>query len=722
MNRFRRRENRVSPRVVGLRAEHHRDPLGIGTAAPRLSWRVETAAPGWSPDGVRDRRCDRDGGPVEMRTGRTRVGRTRSSCRGRPQPLASRDRRSVRVRVWGRDADEPSAWSEPLVVEAGLLEPGRLDGAGMIAADLPLPGGRRRAGACCCAASSRCRPRRSRARLYVTALGVVRGGAQRRAGRRPRARPRLDQLPPPAALPDLRRDRPAARRAPTRSAAGSPTAGTAAGSASAAAGATIYGDRDRRCWPSWRSLRRRPHRRGRHRRATGAPRPARSWRPASTTASATTPAASRAGWSAPGFDDRGLGRRDRVSRSTRPRWSRRPARRCAAPRCSARSRSAPRRPGGRSSTSARTSSAGCGSGSAARPADVVPLRHAEVLAGRRAVHPAAARRRGDRRVHPARRRRRRSGSRGSPSTASATPRSTAGPARSTADDVEAVVCHSDMARTGWFDCSDPLLDRLHENVVWSMRGNFLDVPTDCPQRDERLGWTGDIAVFAPTAAFLYDCAGLLTSWLADLAAEQAELGTVPFYVPWVELLGAGRSRPRSGATPRSIVPWVLLRALRRHRRAARPVRRACAPGSTRSPASPARAGCGTPGSSSATGSTRPPRRTGRPTPAPTRTWSPPPRCARSARTAGPRSPSCSARRPTTAATPRWPPRSRAAFNDEFVTPSGRLASDAQTAYALALTADLLAKADQRERAGAPAGRAGRGRAATTSAPASSARR
>ena len=71
-----------------------------------------------------------------------------------------------------------------------------------------------------------------------------------------------------------------------------------------------------------------------------------------------------------------------------------------------------------------------------------------------------------------------------------------------------------MERTGWFECSDPLINRLHENVVWGMRGNFLDIPTDCPQRDERLGWTGDIQVFAPTACFLYDSAGFLQSWLA----------------------------------------------------------------------------------------------------------------------------------------------------------------------------------------------------------------
>src|SRR6185437_4279288 len=102
-------------------------------------------------------------------------------------------------------------------------------------------------------------------------------------------------------------------------------------------------------------------------------------------------------------------------------------------------------------------------------------------------------------------------------------------------DIEALVCHTDMRRTGWFSCSDPALNQLHDNVVWSMRGNFADVPTDCPQRDERLGWTGDIQVFAPTASFLYDCTGFLTSWLADLAAEQTALGTVPHYVPWVPL-------------------------------------------------------------------------------------------------------------------------------------------------------------------------------------------
>jgi alpha-L-rhamnosidase len=99
-------------------------------------------------------------------------------------------------------------------------------------------------------------------------------------------------------------------------------------------------------------------------------------------------------------------------------------------------------------------------------------------------------------------------------------------------DIVAVVLHSDMVRSGWFECSNPLLNRLHENVVWGMRGNFLDVPTDCPQRDERLGWTGDLQVFAPTACFLYDASGFLRSWLADLAADQQKAGgIVPIVVP-----------------------------------------------------------------------------------------------------------------------------------------------------------------------------------------------
>ncbi|WP_433675587.1 family 78 glycoside hydrolase catalytic domain [Microbacterium gorillae] len=124
------------------------------------------------------------------------------------------------------------------------------------------------------------------------------------------------------------------------------------------------------------------------------------------------------------------------------------------------------------------------------------------------------------------------------------------------NDVTAVVVHSDMERTGWFHTSHPLLQQLHDNVVWSLRGNFLSVPTDCPQRDERLGWTGDIQVFAPTASFLYDVRGFLDSWLRDLALEQDEDGLVPFVVPNV----IGLARPAAAwGDAAVIVPDVLER-------------------------------------------------------------------------------------------------------------------------------------------------------------------
>ena len=129
-------------------------------------------------------------------------------------------------------------------------------------------------------------------------------------------------------------------------------------------------------------------------------------------------------------------------------------------------------------------------------------------------------------------------------------------------DIVARVYHTDMARTGWFACSNELLNQLHHNVVWSLRGNFVDIPTDCPQRDERLGWTGDIQVFAPTAAFLYDCHGMLASWLRDVAAEQLDDGTVPWYVPTIPG-GPEWTPPRPGAgwgDVAALTPWALYHA------------------------------------------------------------------------------------------------------------------------------------------------------------------
>jgi len=103
----------------------------------------------------------------------------------------------------------------------------------------------------------------------------------------------------------------------------------------------------------------------------------------------------------------------------------------------------------------------------------------------------------------------------------------------------AEVFHTDLKMTGVFKCSDPHLNRLVENISWSLRGNFVDVPTDCPQRDERLGWTGDAQVFAPTACFLTNAAPFFTKWLKDIAAEQREDGSVPWVVPNVVEKGGG---------------------------------------------------------------------------------------------------------------------------------------------------------------------------------------
>ena len=116
----------------------------------------------------------------------------------------------------------------------------------------------------------------------------------------------------------------------------------------------------------------------------------------------------------------------------------------------------------------------------------------------------------------------------------------------------AVVVHSDMRRIGDFECSDELVNQLYRNVVWGQRGNFLDVPTDCPQRDERLGWTGDIAAFAPTAVHLFDVKDFLTEWMANVEAKQSHHGgVVPYVVPDVIKL----DKPRNGRPRESTCLW-----------------------------------------------------------------------------------------------------------------------------------------------------------------------
>lgn len=101
------------------------------------------------------------------------------------------------------------------------------------------------------------------------------------------------------------------------------------------------------------------------------------------------------------------------------------------------------------------------------------------------------------------------------------------------EDIEtaALALYSDLEKNGEFTCSSEKLNRLQSNILWSARSNFMDIPTDCPQRDERMGWTGDIAVFASTACYNFNMSRFLDKWLADMAAEQLPTGGIPNTVP-----------------------------------------------------------------------------------------------------------------------------------------------------------------------------------------------
>jgi alpha-L-rhamnosidase len=125
------------------------------------------------------------------------------------------------------------------------------------------------------------------------------------------------------------------------------------------------------------------------------------------------------------------------------------------------------------------------------------------------------------------------------------------------EDFTAIVVHTDFERTGTFDSSHKLVNQLYSNVCWGMRGNFLSVPTDCPQRDERLCWTGDLEAFAPTASFLYDVSGTLGDWKRDVASEQLGFGggVPPVVVPSVFMRQPlprvpGRHSPYGATSPR----------------------------------------------------------------------------------------------------------------------------------------------------------------------------
>ena len=538
------RADSVAVRAIAF--EHRQEALGIGVACPRLSWEVAApVAAGWRQAAYALEALGHDG-TARAATGKIASGE--SALVAWPfAPLASRERLGVRVRVWGADGSA-SDWSAPAPAEAGLLgvddwsarfiTPGWDEDTSV---SQPCPLLRREFDV---------RPGVAQARLYITALGVFEAEINGAVVG--------DHLLDPGWTSYDHRLRYQAFDVTDMLRAGRNALG-------ATLGEGWY--RGRLTWESRRSLygsRLALLAQLEIRYADGTAERVvsdESWRAtrgpirASSIYDGETYDArlEQPGWSQPGFDDRGwpgvrLLDRD-LATLVAPAGP--PVRRIEALAPVAIFSS----PTGRTLLDFGQNLVGRLRISASGPAgQTITLRHAEVLEhGELGTRPLRSAEATDRYTL-----------RGE-GVETWEPRFTfhgfryaeidGWPGELRAEDVRALVCHSDIERTGWFECSDPLLNRLHENVVWSMRGNFFDIPTDCPQRDERLGWTGDIQVFAPSATFLYNCAGFLQSWLADLAAEQRELGgLVPVVVP------NALEHPFAAAAwgdAAVIVPWVL---------------------------------------------------------------------------------------------------------------------------------------------------------------------
>ena len=122
-----------------------------------------------------------------------------------------------------------------------------------------------------------------------------------------------------------------------------------------------------------------------------------------------------------------------------------------------------------------------------------------------------------------------------------------------------VVLHSDVEIINQFTCSNQKINQLHSNIIWSGKSNFVDIPTDCPQRDERLGWTGDIAVFASTAAYNMEISLFMRKWLHDLESEQYN-GIVPFTIPDVNILDRPKTPTSGWSDSATMVPWAVYMA------------------------------------------------------------------------------------------------------------------------------------------------------------------
>lgn len=134
------------------------------------------------------------------------------------------------------------------------------------------------------------------------------------------------------------------------------------------------------------------------------------------------------------------------------------------------------------------------------------------------------------------------------------------------DDFVAVVLHSAMAPTGSIETSNAELNQLHHNILWGLKGNFVDIPTDCPQRDERLGWTGDAQIFCRTASYLMQTDTFFAKWLADLAHDQTAEDGVPHVIPDIltgkcdndRFLSHGRTHSSAAWADAAVInPWTL---------------------------------------------------------------------------------------------------------------------------------------------------------------------
>ncbi len=534
-------------KVSPPRFEHLAAPLGIGVPRPRLSWATETEREGWRQAAYQVE-VEREAGPAAAAVW---VEDGDSVLQSWPfPPLASRERATVRVRVRGADG-ETSPWSEPSTVEAGLLSP-RDWSAEMVtptweedrSTSPPAPLLRR---------AFTLGERIARARLYVTAHGVYEihlNGAT--VG---------EDVLQPGWTSYHHRLRYAAHDVTDLVHPGANAVGALLGDGwfrgNLPAGVrNLYGER----LGLFLQLEITYRDGSVERVATDA-----SWRAAIGPILASDlydgesydARREQPGWDRPGFDDSGWSAVsvERFDPTVLVAPTAPPARRVELVRPVAVLTS----PSGATVVDFGQNLVGrvrfTVSG---EPGTEITLRHAEVLeGGELATRPLRAAKATDRYTLRG----------GEPETWE--PRFTfhgfrylevgGWPGAPDAGDLVAVVCASDLERTGWFECSDPLVEQLHENVVWSLRGNTLEIPTDCPQRDERLGWTGDIQIFAPTAAFLCQVGGFLDSWLADLAAEQADHGgVVPFVVP--NPLRTVRPAAAWGDAA-VVVPWVLYQHL-----------------------------------------------------------------------------------------------------------------------------------------------------------------